>query len=149
MSEPNFYRVGQVVYRRDQLIGIMDCPDHAEMVTESLNARERVLAARGTAPVVPPAAAADRDMSVPQTCQDSQGHPVDSGDCELNGPHYVTTLGVPHPKSPPSSDLLLPLKPRDDRTCGRAGMHECGITGRYQSHDSGTPLPEPPPGSYP
>jgi hypothetical protein len=31
-----------------------------------------------------------RDESVPQTCQDSQGRPVDTADCELNGPHYAT-----------------------------------------------------------
>jgi hypothetical protein len=42
----------------------------------------------------------------------------------------------------------LPRSPAP-ATCGREGMHHCGITGRWQSHDPSEPLPEPPIGSYP
>ena len=129
-----FYRVGQTVYHQDGLIGLMDGPDHAALVVEALNARDRVLAAaRGTAEVP---SSPDRDMSVPQTCQDSEGRPVDSPDCEVNGPHYVSTLGIPHGR------VFKPATPTPV-TCGRVGLHTCGITGLYQSHDSGVSLPEP------
>ena len=134
-----FYRVGQAVYYQDGLIGLMDGQVHAALVVEALNARDRVLAARGTAEVP---SSPDRDMSVPQTCQDSEGRPVDSPDCEVNGPHYVSTLGIPHGR------VFKPATPTPV-TCGRVGLHTCGITGLYQSHDSGTPLPDVLPSGQP
>jgi hypothetical protein len=56
----------------------------------------------------------------------------------LNARHRVmASVSVPLDRSPAPA------------TCGRVGMHHCGITGRWQSHDTSEPLPEPPPGSYP
>lgn len=127
--------LGRTIYRDDYLIGIMDDAADASLVVEMFNARERVLAAGATGTAAVPASP-ERDLNVPQTCQDSEGRPVDSGDCELTGPHYVTTLGVPHPRTP-ADPRPTPV------TCGRVGMHHCGITGSYHSHDSSVPLPEP------
>ncbi len=64
----------------------------AVMVVEALNSRERVLAGRGTSDPVPPR----RDMSIPQSCQDSNGEACQPGDCVLNGPHYATQGGGEH-----------------------------------------------------
>lgn len=140
--------LGRTIYRDNFLIGIMDDPADAGLVVELLNTRERVLAVQGTSDRSPRKEQLvgvdplQRDMSVPQTCQDSEGNPVDSPDCEVLGPHYVTTLGIPHGRisTPPSPTPV---------TCGRVGLHTCGITGLYQSHDSGTPLPDVLPSGQP
>lgn len=50
----------------------------------------------------------------------------------------VGTAEVP----PASERLLLPSPPA---TCGRLGQHNCGVTGRWESHYSD----EPTTGSYP
>jgi hypothetical protein len=38
---------------------------------------------------------AERDASIPQTCQTADGQPCEPADCEVNGPHYVTHPEVP------------------------------------------------------
>lgn len=128
---------GRGVYSGAELIGMMADPLHAALVAEALAARERV-AGQQPSP--------DRDLTVPQTCLDAEGVPVEPGYCDLNTPHYVTTLGVPHGRT--TGRAAVPMA-RAAVTCGRVGMHNCGVTGRWQSHDSSEPLPEPPVGSYP
>ena len=129
---------GRGVYHGADLIGMMADPADAALVAEALAARERV------ALTGPPL---DRDPTVPQTCLDGMNRPVEPGDCELTGPHYVTTLGVPHGR--PAGRAAVPLSATATVTCGRVGMHNCGVTGRWQSHDPSEPLPEPATGSYP
>lgn len=36
-----------------------------------------------------------RDLSLPQTCQDENGQPCQPDDCKVQGPHYVTHPEVP------------------------------------------------------
>lgn len=78
------YRVGHDGY--EELIGIMDTAEDGALVVEALNARERVLAGRGTSEMVPPSQSLllpiqpcmscgeERRAPAPERCRQPVGH---------------------------------------------------------------------------
>lgn len=94
-DEPRYAARGSTIYEGPELIGVMTSSGQATAAVDAMNARYRVLAFREEHYLTKDKPSNGRDMSVPQTCQDADGNEVESADCEVNGPHYVTHPQVP------------------------------------------------------